>query len=150
MEQLQGEGNVTVHNANSSNGALQFIGYTKIDTLNYGATGEEKAHRQFNAILRWLSPSTEALKLQSFIDEESRANHKLENTGLWFLRSELFKGCLEGSSRLTWVNGGSKCLARPSSGSWRHAKINKLLSGLWEDSSFLLGRRENPRDLPRR
>jgi hypothetical protein len=113
MEQLQGKGNVTVNNANSS---LQFIGYTKIDNLNYGATGEEKAHRQFNAILRWLSPTKEALKLQSFIDEESRSNHKLENTGLWFLHSESFKGWLEGSSRLMWVNGGSKCLARSSPG----------------------------------
>ncbi len=113
MDQLQGQGNVTVNNANSTNGALQFIGYTKIDNLNnYGATGEEKARRQFNPILRWLSPSNEALKLQSFIDEESRANHKLENTGLWFLHSESFKGWLEGSSRLTWVNGHSKYLAR--------------------------------------
>jgi hypothetical protein len=116
MDRLQGQGNVTVNNANSSNGALQFIGYTKIDNLNYGATEEDKAYRQFNAILRWLSPSKEALKLQSFIDEESRANHKLENTGLWFLHSESFKSWLEGSSRLTWVNGGSKYLARFSPG----------------------------------
>ena len=95
-------------NANNSGRALQFIGYTTIGTLNYGATDDETAQRRFHAVLRWLSPSDEAIKLQSFIHGESRSNHKLEDAGLWFIHSKSFESWLEGSSRLIWVNGGSK------------------------------------------
>ena len=108
MEPSYERGNVTVTNASSSDHAFQFIGYTTIGTLNTGPTEDEKAQREFHTILRWLSPSDEAIKLQSFIHGESRSNHKLEDAGLWFLHSGSFTRWLGGSSRLIWVNGGSK------------------------------------------
>jgi hypothetical protein len=112
MQQKTGEssgrGDVTVNTATNSDHAFQFIGNTTIGTLIYGATEDEKAQRQVHAILRWLSPSDEAIKLQSFIHGESRSNHKLEDAGLWFIHNKSFKSWLEGNSRLTWVNGGSR------------------------------------------
>lgn len=102
------KGDVTVNHATASDHAFQLIGNNTIGTINYGFTTDEKAQRQFQAVLQWLSPSDEAIKLQNFIHDESRSNHKLEETGLWFVQSKQFNNWLEGTSRLTWINGGSE------------------------------------------
>jgi hypothetical protein len=104
----QGRGEVTVNHATATDYAFQLIGNNTIGTINYGGSADDKAQRQFQAVLRWLSPSDEAIKLQHSIHDESRSNHKLEDTGLWFLDDGKFSGWLEGTSRLTWVNGGSE------------------------------------------
>jgi hypothetical protein len=100
---------VTVSHLTHDGPGVSIAGKTTIENFNYGvkATEEEKAQRQLDTVLHWLSPSEEAIKLQEFIDNESRKNHKQEQTGLWFLRSAQFRSWLEGRSRLTWVNGRS-------------------------------------------
>ncbi len=145
MESSRGRGEVKVNNATNSDHGFQFIGQTTIGTINYGVVEDERAQRQ-HAVLRWLSPSDEAIKLQQIIHEESRTNHKLEATGLWFIQSSSFKRWLEGDSMLTWVSGGSTL---SSSNSLCKMIINILLSGMWKNSSLLFGSRESTRDVSR-
>jgi hypothetical protein len=104
----QRQGSVSVTNATVSDHGIQFIGNTTIGSLHYGAANNEKPQRQYQTILQWLSPSMKAMKLQQIIHEESRTNHKIENTGQWFVRSDQFQNWLKGSTQLAWAHGPSK------------------------------------------
>jgi hypothetical protein len=145
MESSRERGAVTVNNATNSDHGIQIIGRATIGTINVGATEDERARRR-HAVLRWLSPSDEAIRLQQIIHEESRTNHKLEATGRWLIHSSSFTRWLEGGSRLTWLSGGSTFF---SSNSLRKMIINMLLSGMWKNGSLLFGRRESTRDVSR-
>ena len=63
MESSRERGAVTVNNATNSDHGIQIIGHATIGTINVGATEDERARRR-HAVLRWLSPSDEAIKLQ--------------------------------------------------------------------------------------
>ena len=92
-------GAVTVNSATNSDHGIQIIGHSTVGTINIGAI-EDKTARGLHAVLQWLSPSDEALKLQRIIHEESKTNHKLEDTGSWFIHNSSFTRWLESSSSL--------------------------------------------------
>jgi hypothetical protein len=108
MDGLSGKGDVKVNHSTVSDNATSLIAnQITIQTLHTGLTKEDRAERHWRAILQWLSPSEEARKLQEIIHEESRTNHKLESTGLWFIQNDAFQDWLTGGTRRIWVNGPS-------------------------------------------
>lgn len=107
MAQSGGTGDVRVTTAMNHGSGTQFIGNTTIGTLNYAPAKDDHQEQQKQSVLQWLSPPEEALRLQSFVDEECRRNHN-PGTGSWFLRNPLIQEWLEGHSKLLWVNGDSK------------------------------------------
>ena len=78
-----------MNSAINSDQGIQIIGNAAIGTINVGAAKDERPRRR-HAILHWLSPFDEAIKLQQIIHEESRISHKLEEMGHWFLQSGSF------------------------------------------------------------
>lgn len=71
-----------------------------------------KQNREYDTILEWLAPSTEATSLQRHIHQQA-TDAQAADTGRWFINDERLHHWLCGSSSPLWLYGSSKLSLKP-------------------------------------